>query len=33
MGINPETNRQDAAAKARMGAFEVGDRLSALGVK
>jgi hypothetical protein len=33
MGINPETDRQDAAARARMGAFEVGDKLSQLGVK
>lgn len=33
MGINPETNRQDAAATARTKAFDVADRLSALGVK
>ena len=33
LGINPETNRQDAAATARTKAFDVADRLSALGVK
>lgn len=33
LGINPETNRQDAAATARAKAFDVADRLSALGVK
>jgi hypothetical protein len=33
MGINPDTNRQDAAATARAKAFDVADRLSALGVK
>jgi hypothetical protein len=33
MGINPDTNRQDAAATARTKAFDVADRLSALGVK
>jgi len=33
LGINPETNRQDAAARARTQAFDVADRLSALGVK
>jgi hypothetical protein len=33
MGINPDTNRQDAAAAARTKAFDVADRLSALGVK